>query len=340
MKIVLSKDEKERLESQHRVERDRRVADRIKAVLAVSEGYNIIQISNILRLHPDTVREHLHEYEESKKLQPENGGSEEQLTVEQAEKLIAHLAVHTYANVAAICAYVKEEYGIDYAVSGMTQWLHRHKFSYKKLTGVPSKADAAKQEAFKKEYEELKKNTPANEPILFGDGVHPTMATKLGYGWIRTGTDKAIATTASRTRVNLFGALNLENMSLVTRIYDTINSESMAQFFADLRSSYPTAPKIHFILDQGPYNTSERTKEAAKEHDIILHFLPTYSPNLNPIERCWKVMNERVRNNHYFQKAAEFRKEIENFFNVTWDVIAPSLVDRINDNFQSLPQRS
>ena len=31
---------------------------------------------------------------------------------------------------------------------------------------------------------------------------------------------------------------------------------------------------------------------------IILRFLPTYyNPNLNPIERAWKIMNEHVRNN-------------------------------------------
>ena len=43
--------------------------------------------------------------------------------------------------------------------------------------------------------------TDCIKAILFGDGVHPTMATKITYGWIRTGTRKPIATTSSRTRL-------------------------------------------------------------------------------------------------------------------------------------------
>jgi transposase len=35
--------------------------------------------------------------------------------------------------------------------------------------------------------------------------------------------------------------------------------------------------------------------EKAKELNIKLHYLPPYSPNLNPIERLWKVMNEHAR---------------------------------------------
>ena len=54
------------------------------------------------------------------------------------------------------------------------------------------------------------KTTPEDEPIEFGDGVHPTMATKIGRGWIRTGQEKLIKTIASRSRVNYFGSINLE----------------------------------------------------------------------------------------------------------------------------------
>ena len=68
----------------------------------------------------------------------------------------------------------------------------------------------------------------------------------------------------------------------------------------------------------------------------MLHYLPPYSPNLNAIERLWKVMNERVRNNRFFKDAKEFRKAIMDFFAKTWPQIAWSMVDRINDNFQRL----
>ena len=110
----------------------------------------------------------------------------------------------------------------------------------------------------------------------------------------------------------------------------------MEGHFEKLRQKYPKAPKIHLILDQGRYNTSKETKEAAKKNGIVLHYLPPYSPNLNPIERLWKVMNEYTRNNRFFHSAKEFREAILNFFDVTWRQIAHSMIDRITDNFQIL----
>jgi transposase len=88
-------------------------------------------------------------------------------------------------------------------------------------------------------------------------------------------------------------------------------------------------------LDQGPYNISKETKKKAKELNIELKYLPPYSPNLNPIERLWKVMNEYARNNRFFASAKEFRNAIAEFFDTTWPRIKKSMVDRINDSFRS-----
>ncbi len=105
-------------------------------------------------------------------------------------------------------------YGVNYTVQGMTDWLHAHAFSYKQPTQTPAKADLGQQEAFKKHYEDLLNQMLEDEVVLFMDAVHPTMVTKISYGWIRTGKDKAIATTASRDRLNIVGALNLETMNV------------------------------------------------------------------------------------------------------------------------------
>lgn len=336
MKIVLTPTEKEELEAQHRKERDRRVADRVKAVLLHAEGWSQKQIAQALRIHPETVHEHLHDYRESKKVRPENGGSRSELTHVQALAIVEHLETNTYAKALEICGYIQETYGVSFTVSGLTKWLHAHGFSYKKPKGTPAKADPEKQAEFITFYEKLLTTTPEDEPIEFGDGVHPTMATKVSYGWIRTGACKPILTTASRTRLNLMGSISLETMEVTIGAHETIDSEAMEKHFRQLREKYPRAPKIHLILDQGPYNKSEKTKEAAKKHGIILHHLPPYSPNLNPIERLWKVMNEYTRNNQFFESAKQFRQAIMDFFEITWPKIASSMTDRINDNFETL----
>ena len=340
MQVDLSPEEKQTLESAHRKERDGRVKDRLKAVLLSSEGWSVEMISQALRINEATVRTHLNGYVHDRKLKPENGGSISQLNTEQTATLISHLEEKTYVKVVDICTYVKEVYGIEYTVTGMTKWLHRHNFSYKQPKGTPAKADTEQQEAFIKKYNELMKRTPENEPIEFGDGVHPTMATKITCGWIRKGTDKLIKTTASRTRLNLFGSINLVSMDVSVGEYETVDSKAMEQHFFKLRNKYSHAPKIHLILDNGSYNKSLETREAAAKYGIVLHYIPPYSPNLNPIERLWKVLNEHVRNNVTFDNPTQFRNKILEFFDVTWGAIKHSMTDRINDNFQKIVSNS
>lgn len=336
MKNFLSNEEKANLKLKHRIERDRRVADRIKAVLLTDKGWSYRQISEALMLDEGTISHHIDEYVREQKLRPENGGSESKLSVSQTAELIAHLEANTYSKVDNICYHVKISYGIQYTRQGMTDWLHKHKFSYKQPKGIPSKADLLKQACFIEDYNKLRDETPENEPIFFIDSVHPTMATKISSGWIRTGQDKPIETTASRTRINLTGAINLNNMEVITKQYDTINGGSTVDFFQEIETAYSNAPKIHIILDGSGYHRSKEVSHWAEMHKIVLHFLPPYSPNLNPIERLWKVMNEHARNNRFFPSPKIFRAAIHSFFQETWPAISSSMSSRINDNFQLL----
>jgi transposase len=340
MNIDLSFAQKTFLEALHKKERDGRVRDRIKAVLLHAEGWTQIQIAQALRIPPETVQDHLNDYRRSEKLKPENGGSESKLNPQQTTDLVEHLKENTYATVVEICSYVEATWDVRYTVSGMTKWLHQQKFAYKKPKQVPAKADLEKQAAFIKYYETLMNHTSEDEPIEFGDGVHPTMATKLSYGWIFKKNDKFIKTTGARTGLNLMGSLNLETMNITIGCHHTLDSRGMEKHFQLLRQKYPQAKNIHLILDRGRYNTSRATQEAAKKYGIKLHYLPPYSPNLNPIERVWKVMNEYVRNNQFFASADDFRRSIMDFFHKTWPRISASMVNRINDNFEILKQVS
>ncbi len=122
------------------------------------------------------------------------------------------------------------------------------------------------------------------------DAVHPTQATKITAGWIRTGTDKPVKTTGSRTRLNVIGAIQLGHLSqAVIKHADKVNGDSIVEFFHQIRAQYHTHENIHLILDGAGYHKSKTVISVAKELNIILHTLPPYSPNLNPIERLWKV---------------------------------------------------
>lgn len=85
--IFLSDSERTCLRTQHKRERDKRIFDRIKAVLLHDKGWSTAEIAEALLLSEDAIRKHVLEYRESKKLKPENGGSEEKLSSKQSLQL-------------------------------------------------------------------------------------------------------------------------------------------------------------------------------------------------------------------------------------------------------------
>jgi transposase len=75
-------------------------------------------------------------------------------------------------------------------------------------------------------------------------------------------------------------------------------------------------------------------KEYLKEHPrIVLKFLPPYSPNLNIIERLWKILKNKVVYNKFYMKFDEFRNSVIEFLdNQSWR--APEFDKILADKFQ------
>jgi len=337
---ILSTIEQIGLLSDHKKERDGRVKDRIKAVLLYDKGKTVEEIAEFLFLNPTTIKCQIKEYRINQKLKPSNGGSQSKLTESQTKELSSHLESRTYVKVKDIVDYIQKTYGKKYTISGLTDWLKAQCFTYKKPKGVPSKLDEESQKEFILNYRKLEKELLENEEILFMDSCHPTQATKFGYGWIKKGKEKQIKTTASRTRINITGAINIKSRKVITEKYKTINSESTIEFFKKVLLFYTKAKKIYIIVDGAAYNKSKAVVDFIKDKKIELLILPPYSPNLNPIERLWKIMNEYVRNNRHFENAKSFRRAIEDFFSDTIPRITGKLYSRINSNFQIIQNSS
>ena len=329
----LTSKERENLITSHRKERDKRICDRIKAVLAYDDGYSYSEIANILLLDDETIRRHIDEFFKQNKLAPENGGSESHMTKRQSLELIAHLREKTYLYVKDICAYVRKKFKLSYSTSGMTKWLQSHNFRYKKPTGVPAKCDKNLQKDFIQHYEDLKRSANENEPIYFVDSVHPEHQTRLAYGWIEKGDRKNISMSGRQYRLNIMGGICLNNHKVVYEEADKINEISIQSFLFRLRKLHPGKYIVHVIWDNAGYHCSKLVMAFAEELGIKLHYLPPYSPNLNPIERLWKIMHEYVTYNRYYEKFKDFTEAIQYFFR---HIGKKKLLlrSRITDNFQ------
>jgi transposase len=331
----LSKQERAGLINQHRQTRDKRVCDRIKAVLAFDDGYTYKEIAKILLLDDSTIRRHLDDYfHNNRKLHTDNGGSTGYLNMTQSKQLILHLRTCTYLYVKNICAYVSKNYGKKYTIAGMTKWLRRHGFTHKKPQPIPAKANAVEQQKFVEYYDKIKKKAD-NEPIYFADSVHPQHQTRLAYGWIFKGDTKYVPTNGKQKRLNIIGGINLSGHKIEYTLADTINFKSIKNFLRHLRLKNKGTTKLHVIWDNAGYHKHQEVQSFAKKLNIKLHYLPPYSPNLNPIERLWKVMHEYVTYNKYYGKFKEFEQAILKFFK-TIGKKKKLLRARINDNFNLL----
>jgi transposase len=119
----LTEQERAQLKLQHKQERDKRVCDRIKAILLYDDGWSPQQIAKVLLISDQAVRDHVDEYKALHKLKPENGGSEEKLSKQQSKELEAHLQEHTYLYTKDIIAYAQITFGITYTVPGLNKRL-------------------------------------------------------------------------------------------------------------------------------------------------------------------------------------------------------------------------
>lgn len=133
MQRKLTSEERADLQKRHKKERDGRIRDRIKAVLAYDDGYSYSEISRILLLDDETIRRHIEKYFSKNKLKPENGGSSGYLNQSETDQLKAHLREKTYLYVKDICVYVLATFKKSYSTSGMTKWLQANNFRYKNL---------------------------------------------------------------------------------------------------------------------------------------------------------------------------------------------------------------
>jgi transposase len=94
----------------------------------------------------------------------------------------------------------------------------------------------------------------------------------------------------------------------------TFNTETFHHFLCSLLRS--THGHILLILDNISYHKARELKTFFTEHQarLQLAFLPPYSPELNPIERVWRITRRKVTHNQYFPSLENLRQALINQF--------------------------
>jgi transposase len=305
------------LRQAHRSESNKRAAYKINAVILLGTGWKLKQVREALLLDDETLRSYVKLYQEEGidgLVRTHHAGSQPYLTAMQTEILINELDSSIHLSTKSVISFVENKFNIIFSLSGMRDFLHRIGYEYKKPKLVPGNPDEEAQELFAEQYEEFMLNKPANIEVLFVDAVHPEHNGMAAYGWIKRGEKRKLKTNSGRQRLNLHGALNAETLEVTIIESKTIDAESTLTLLETIEQKYPLSSQIFVILDNAKYHYSKEVRSFVEKSKIKLVFLPSYSPNLNLIERLWKFFKKKVIYNSYYENLDLFRKSCIEFF--------------------------
>ncbi len=145
--------------------------------------------------------------------------------------------------------------------------------------------------------------------MYFVDASHFVLASFLGWVWCFVRLHVRAA--SGRQRYNVLGALNAVTHELVTEINTTyITATSVCALLHTIARRAGSVP-VTLVLDNARYQRCVLVQDAAKQLGIELLFLPSYSPNLNLIERLWKFVKKDVLNSRHHQDFKRFQSAID-----------------------------
>ena len=175
-----------------------------------------------------------------------------------------------------------------------------------------------------------------DEATLFADAVQATDEPRPAGCWAPKGTRVAIAQTRGRDRLNIHGAIDLETGKTKMLEVLTVNAESTIALLMAIMIMYPAKRLIHVFLDNARYHHAEMVEEwlARPECRIKLHFIPTYCPHLDPIERLWGLMHKNVTHNRCYAKFNDFCNAVLGFLRDEAPKNWRTYCDSVSDNFR------
>ena len=182
------------------------------------------------------------------------------------------------------------------------RWLHQADLVWRRPRPVIRRPDPL-QQAKLRALRRLLADLPADEAAVFEDEVDINLNPKLGSMWMRRGQQAEVETPGDNAKRYLAGSMNWRTGRLLVTEGARRDGELFVRHLEDLRHRLRRYRVIHVICDNARFHQAARCKRlraylARWGHRIVLHYLPTYAPETNPIERVWWHLHDEVTRNH------------------------------------------
>lgn len=146
------------------------------------------------------------------------------------------------------------------------------------------------------------------------DEVHFQRHSSLIRMWAPKGQQPRVVSASTRQKMGFFGALNLKTGCLLTKEASTFNAETFGDFLRYLLQH--TQGRVYLILDNASWHKARDLRDffIQNQNRLVCIFLPPYSPELNPIERVWRITRRQVTHNRYFESVQELKTALTSHF--------------------------
>lgn len=117
----------------------------------------------------------------------------------------------------------------------------------------------------------------------------------------------------SNKKINIIGAL-IDGKKLFYEWHNSLNTVTFYFFLANFLKKHPRK-KYLFIMDNVGYHKTDPIQDLLNQHKhrIKIEYLPTYSPELNPTETCWKNIRKNITNSTYYPTLENMQTAIEQY---------------------------
>jgi transposase len=234
-----------------------------------------------------------------------------------------------------LATYLVQETGIQLSGSQVRRILNRKKYSYIWAKySLEDKQNPAHRAEFREKllkYLEIARETPSRLQIWFWDESGFSLRVIRRKNWSKKGRRRKLTGQRRRGRVNVMGGVRESDRKRVCFFIKKGNAdtfyEQLQQFLEWLTEEWigqgnrredfqRNGPKIIIVLDNASYHKrlDIREKIAAEMPNIVLEFLPAYSPDLNIIELVWHSCKEYIAH-RLFKSVDELKDLLEKLLN-------------------------
>lgn len=167
-------------------------------------------------------------------------------------------------------------------------------------------------EARIKELHDLIAHLPRDEIVFYEDEVDIHLNPKIGLDWMLYGQQKLVVTPGNNVKRYIPGALDPRQGQIVWVPGDCKKSQLFIDLVEELVRRYRRYRIIHITLDNYSIHHSKLTQQAVPRYGgrVVLHFLPPYNPNDNPIKRLWQELHASTTRNHTCKTIQELMTEV------------------------------